>query len=153
MSAKTQVEQYVVDTPRFTTRQASEALGINISTVRKAVAALVTEGVLTRDNDSLVKKEKITRIHNKPKVSDILEPKFEIALAGISIVIPDDTTADEKRAAKAEIKTALDSVTFDNTKDEVAAIKSFSKYSVSHLAWYKSQYLHKLRTSLVETAE
>ena len=150
MSAKQRVQEYAENAEgAFTSATVAEELGLNISTVRKAIADLVEEKVLVRgDNNAIEKKKKITRVHTKPKIKDLLAPKFRAALEGVNIVIPPDATADEKREQKATIKAALSTVTYGNTVAEIAACKDFSKYSESHLTWYKSQYLREQRAVL-----
>lgn len=154
MSTKTQVQQYAQTHESFTARQVADDLGLNINTVRSAIASLVTDNELTRAADnSLAKKVKVTRVHSKPKIMDILRPKFAAALRRIDIVIDADATPDDKRDQKARIKAALDQITFGNTVVEISGTKDFTKYSESHLNWYKSQYLRDARAALAVNAD
>jgi len=149
MSAKTQILEYAKENGGFTVSAVAETLGLSASTVRKAVKALVEEGELSRSDDNTIAvKEKITRTHTKPKIKDILAPKFADALGNTPIVIPADADPDLKRAMKAAIKTALSTVTFGNTVAEITACKDFTKFRESHLDWYKSQYLREQRAAV-----
>ena len=154
MSTKTQVQEFAQTHENFTPRQVADDLGLNVSTVRSTIAKLVNENELTRAADNTISlKVATTRVHAKPKIKDLLTPKFEAALRDIDIVIPSDATPDEKRAQKAEIKAALDEVTFGNTVAEIQGTKDFTKYTASHLDWYKSQHLRERRAAAASTDE
>ena len=149
MNAKTRVLEYAQSTDQFIPQDAAEALGLSTPTIRKAITSLVEEGELVRHESGILeKKKRITRTHKKPRIEDLLKPKFDAALEGIDIIIPEDATKEGCRKQKAAIKAAMDTVTYENTAVEVAACKGFSKYSQSHLAWYKSRYLNNRRKSI-----
>lgn len=140
MSAKTQIVEHMTANPIFKAKDAAEALGLNISTVRKAISELVNDGTLCRENDSL-SKPKVTRVHKKKTIGAFIAPIFAAALDGVNI--------HDKRACK----TALESVTLAKVDDGVKELKPYSKFSQSHLDWYKSQYLRGARKADPETPE
>ena len=155
MSAKADILEYQKANPIFRAKEAAEATGLNISTVRSAIRDLITDGKLFREGDTLAK-PKVARKHKKPTIASFISPSIAAAL--------DDVNIHDKKACKA----ALESITLETevtTTDEegnetqmgmieaVKALKPFSVFKLSHLDWYKSQYLRGARKANPETAE